>query len=38
MAASLHASSSDWSSGLHTCAYFKACPIWGSIYKQERFC
>nr|CAI5845641.1 unnamed protein product [Callosobruchus analis] len=28
MTASLHASSSDWSSGLHTCPYFKTCPIW----------
>nr|CAI5838966.1 unnamed protein product [Callosobruchus analis] len=28
MAASLHVSSSDWSSGLHTCPYFKASPIW----------
>nr|CAI5839261.1 unnamed protein product [Callosobruchus analis] len=28
MAARLYVSSSDWSSGLHTCPYFKACPIW----------
>nr|CAI5851268.1 unnamed protein product [Callosobruchus analis] len=28
VAASLQACSSDWSSGLHTCPYFKACPIW----------
>nr|CAI5843693.1 unnamed protein product [Callosobruchus analis] len=28
MAASLHVSSSDWSSGLHICPYFKARPIW----------
>nr|CAI5855238.1 unnamed protein product [Callosobruchus analis] len=28
MAAGLHLSSSDWSSGLHTCPYFKACPMW----------
>nr|CAI5838883.1 unnamed protein product [Callosobruchus analis] len=27
MVASLHVSSSDWSSGLHTRPYFKACPI-----------
>nr|CAI5836302.1 unnamed protein product [Callosobruchus analis] len=29
MAASSHVSSSDWRSGLHTCPYFKTCPIWG---------
>nr|CAI5826362.1 unnamed protein product [Callosobruchus analis] len=28
MAASLHVSSSDWTSGLYPCPYFKACPIW----------
>nr|CAI5850817.1 unnamed protein product [Callosobruchus analis] len=28
MAASLHVSISDWSFGLHTWPYFKACPIW----------
>nr|CAI5837400.1 unnamed protein product [Callosobruchus analis] len=27
MVSSLHVSSSDWSSRLHTCPYFKVCPI-----------